>query len=119
MNLATTWGSFRQYRTSSRDRGSGKGNRLIRSIDDIAKSLSDSFGVRRRQQRRGIDPAGKQRAQSLGVSPGLDKKDVLFRIHPGAAESLYAEIMGILPILCGFLPFKSWILVISGLARML
>jgi hypothetical protein len=88
-------GSFRQYRTSSRDRGSGKGNRLIRPIDNIAKSLRDSFGVRRRQQRRSIDPAGKQRAQRFGVAPGLDKKDILFRIHPSATEGLDAEIMRI------------------------
>jgi hypothetical protein len=57
--------------------------------------LRDSFGVRRGQQRRGIDPAREQRAQGFRVSPGLDKKDILFRIHPGAAESLDAEIMRI------------------------
>src|SRR5262245_5842810 len=86
---------FRQYGTASRDRRGGKWNRLIRSIDDVAKSLSDRFGIRRRQQRRSIDPASEQRAQSFGVSAGLNKKHILFRIHPGPAKSLDAEIMRI------------------------
>src|SRR5262249_52971108 len=90
---ANDLGSFHQYRTSSRDRRSSKWNRLIRPVDDIAKTLSDGFGIRRRQQRCGIDPAGEQRAQSFGVSSGLNKKYIFFWIHPGAAKSLNAEIM--------------------------
>jgi hypothetical protein len=87
MNLAMTWGLFVNTE-----------RRVViveAAIDDIAKSLRNGFGVRWRQQRRGIYPAGKERAQSFGVSPGLDKKDILFRIHPSATEGLDAEIMRI------------------------